>query len=144
MSNVFVVGYDDSPSSQRAVEFAKDLAKQSGASIVIAHVLDWSPYSFLTPDELDDRHKRRKEELSRAEDALIKPVVDSLTQDGISVTSVVRYGKIAATLCEIATEKNAQQLIIGRIGDDGVVARFFGSVAGAVALSSPVPCTIIP
>lgn len=144
MSNVFVVGYDDSPSSQRAVEFARDLAKQSGASIVIAHVLDWSPYSFLTPDELADRHKRRKEELSRAEDALIKPVLNSLAQEGISATSVVRYGKIAATLCEIATEENAQQLIIGRIGDDGVVARFFGSVAGAVALSSPVPCTIIP
>lgn len=144
MSNVIVVGYDDSPSSQRAVEFAKGLAKEAGASLVIAHVLDWSPYSFLTPTELEERHKRRKEELSRAEDALLKPVVENLAAEGLKVDSVIRYGKIADTLCEIATEKGAQQLIIGRIGEDGVIARFFGSVAGAVAMSSPVPCTIIP
>lgn len=144
MSNVILVGYDDSPSSQRAVEFAKNMAKESGASLVVAHVLDWSPYSFLTPTELEERHKRRKEELSRAEDALLKPVVDSLTKDGIDASSVIRYGKIADTLCEIAIEKDAQQLIIGRIGEESVVARFFGSVASAVAMSSSVPCTIIP
>lgn len=144
MSNVIVVGYDDSPSSQRAVEFARAEAKDSGAMLVIAHVLDWSPYSFLTPTELEERHKRRKEELTRAEEALVQPVMDSLAAEGIQAEAVIRYGKIADTLCEIATEKNAQQLIVGRIGDDGMVARFFGSVAGVVALSSPVPCTIIP
>lgn len=144
MSNVIVVGYDDSPSSQRAIEFAKEVAKSSGALLVVAHVLDWSPYSFLTPTELEERHKRRKEELNRAEEALVKPVLESLSGEGVAAEAVIRYGKIADTLCEIATEKEAHQLIIGRIGEDNMVARFFGSVAGVVALSSPVPCTIIP
>ncbi len=144
MSNVIVVGYDDSPSSQRAIEFAKEEAKSSGASLVIAHVLEWSPYSFLTPGEIEERHKQRQKELTRAEEALVKPVLDNLASEGITAESVIRYGKTADTLCEIATEKSAHQLIVGRIGDDSMVARFFGSVAGVVALSSPVPCTIIP
>ncbi len=71
-------------------------------------------------------------------------MVDALVADGFEVDTVLRYGKIAETLCEIASEKDAQQLIIGRMSEEGVVARFFGSVAGAVAMSSPVPCTIIP
>ena len=55
-----------------------------------------------------------------------------------------RYGKIADTLCDIAKEKNAQQLILGRVGDEGVVSRIFGSVTATVASISPIPCTIVP
>ena len=144
MTNLLVVGFDDSPSSRRAVDFASALAKSSGASLVLAHVLDWSPYSFLTQDELAERHKRRKEELSRAESALIQPMLEDLNQQGIQAESEIRYGNIADTLIAIAKERSADQLIVGRIGSDGVVARLFGSVAGALAQSSPVPCTIIP
>ena len=144
MSKVFVVGYDDSPSSRRAVDFALEQAESAGASVVIAHVLEWSAYSFLTPEELEERHGRRKEELARAEVAVIKPVIEQISQKGIEVDSELRYGNIADTLCAIARERNATQLIIGRTGDAGVVSRIFGSVAGALAQSSPVPCTIIP
>ena len=144
MSNVLVVGFDDSSSSRRAVDYALDIAKDSGATVVIAHVLEWSPYSFLTPEELEERHGRRKVELERAEAAVIKPVLEQVSQKGIQVESELRYGNIADTLCEIAKERNANQLIIGRTGDAGVVSRIFGSVAGALAQASPVPCTIIP
>ncbi|MEZ5479992.1 MAG: universal stress protein [Thiolinea sp.] len=144
MGKVFVVGYDDSLSSRRALDFTLELAKASNASIVVAHVLEWSPYSFLTPDELAERHKRRKEELKRAEDAVIKPVVEQLSKKGVSVDSELRYGNIAETLCEIAKERNATQIIVGRTGDAGVMSRIFGSVAGALAQGAPIPCTIIP
>ncbi|MGB1010620.1 MAG: universal stress protein [Thiolinea sp.] len=144
MSKIFVVGYDDSPSSRRAVDYVLAQAEEQKAGIVIAHVLEWSPYSFLTPEELEERHQRRKEELSRAEAAVIQPLVDQIVQKGIQVESELRYGNIADTLCEIAKEKNASQLVVGRTGDAGVVSRIFGSVAAALAQSSPVPCTIIP
>ena len=144
MSKIFVVGYDDSPSSRRAVDYVLAQAEEQKAGIVIAHVLEWSPYSFLTPEELEERHQRRKEELSRAEAAVIQPLVDQIAQKGIQVESELRYGNIADTLCEIAKEKNASQLVVGRTGDAGVVSRIFGSVAAALAQSSSVPCTIIP
>ncbi|MDO6728195.1 universal stress protein, partial [Cognatishimia sp. 1_MG-2023] len=77
MSEKFVVGFDGSDAAKRALDFAVDRAKALGGSVVVAHVLEWSPYSFLTPTELEERHKRRREELERAETALMKPVVDA-------------------------------------------------------------------
>lgn len=144
MSNVLVVGYDDSPSSRRAVDFALALAKTNQASIVIAHVLEWSPYSFLTQEELAERHTRRKEELVRAEKAVITPIMEEMAQQGVQADSEMRYGSITDTLCDIARERNASQLIVGRMGDEGMVSRIFGSVAAGLAQASPVPCTIIP
>ncbi|MCC0030418.1 MAG: universal stress protein [Brucellaceae bacterium] len=144
MSIKYVVGYDGSDSSRRAVDFALDRAKASGASLVVAHVLEWSPYSFLTPEELEERHKRRGEELARAESAVIKPLVDAISGKGVEVETVIKYGHIADTLSAIAKEHDAAQIFLGRQGETGITARIFGSVAGSMVQSTPVPCTIVP
>lgn len=144
MAPLFLVGYDDSPSSRRAVDFAVDQAKQLSGSIVIAHVLEWSPYSFLTPAELEERHKRRKEELARAETAVTQPIVEKLKNQGLTVDAELRYGNVPSVIDDLARERNATQIVIGRTGNAGVVSRVFGSVAGALAQNASVPCTIIP
>lgn len=144
MSRKIVVGFDGSEASRRALDFAVSRAKILGDSIVIAHVLEWSPYSFLTPSELEERHQRRSEELARAEDAIIKPVMKSVEEAGVPVTSVMKYGHIAETLCKIAKEEDAALIFIGRMGDSGFSSRIFGSVAGTLAQVAPVPVTIVP
>jgi nucleotide-binding universal stress UspA family protein len=144
MPQKIIVGYDGSETGQSALEFAVDLAKARGADLVLAHVLEWSPYSFLTPEEIEQRHKRRKEELERAETAVLAPVVKSLQGQGVTVTTVLKYGHIADTLCKIAKDENASQIVVGRTGESGLSARLFGSVAGSLAQASPVPVTIVP
>ncbi|MGR3461580.1 MAG: universal stress protein [Roseovarius sp.] len=144
MSDKFVVGYDGSVAARRALEFAVARAKAQGGAIVLAHVLEWSPYSFLTPSELEERHKRRREEMARAEEAVLGPVVAELTDSGVSVETVIRYGNIAEMLGKIATESGAVQIIVGREGFSALEARIFGSVAGTLVQTAPVPCTIVP
>ena len=144
MSHKIVVGYDGSDSAKAALAFATDLAKAQGGSIVVAHVLEWSPYSFLTPTELEERHKRRGEELARAEQAVLAPVVEKARASGVSADTELRYGHIAETLCNIADEKSASQIVIGRTGHSELTSRLFGSVAGTLAQASPVPVTIVP
>ncbi|RCW78553.1 universal stress protein [Paracoccus lutimaris] len=144
MSNQYIVAYDGSPAAQRAVDYAVERSKTSGAAILIAHVLEWSPYSFLTQEELAERHMRRTEELARAKSAIVDPVVASLTAKGVPVTSDMRYGNVPDTLVAIAQEADAAQIIIGRTGQSTIVARLFGSVAGTLAQMSPVPVTIVP
>ena len=144
MSIKYVVACDGSPASSRALEFAIAQAKNSGASILIAHVLDWSPYSFLTPQELEERHKRRNEELTRAEEAVVKPIVDSVSSQGVQAESVIRYGHVAETLAGIAESEGAAQMFIGRTGHSSLATRVFGSVAGTMAQIVSVPCTIVP
>ena len=144
MSTKYVVGYDGSPASQRAVDFAKALAKENGATIVLAHVLEWSPYSFLTPEEIEERHKRRGEELARAEEAVIAPIKAALSGEGLQVECEIKYGHIADTLGAIAKQTGASQIFVGRDGSSAISARVFGSVAGSLAQSAPVACTIVP
>lgn len=144
MSSKYVVGYDGSTQSRRALDFALDRAKASGASIVVAHILEWSPYSFLTPEELEERHKRRGEELARAKSMVTEPLEKEIADTGVTIETVIRYGHVVDTLCAIAKETDAAQIFIGRQGEGGIAARVFGSVAGSLVQSSPVPCTIVP
>lgn len=144
MSGKIVVGYDDSTSAKSALKFATDLAKAQGSELVVAHVLEWSPYSFLTPDELAERHKRRQEELDRAETAILKPALKSMEGSGLTVSTALKYGHIAETLCTIAREVDASQIIIGRTGHSALSSRLFGSVAGSLVQVAPMPVTIVP
>ena len=144
MSSLYVVAYDGSPASHRAIDFAVDCAERAGAELLIAHVLEWSPYSFLTPEEVEERHTRRTEELERAKTAVIDPIVESLAAKGITPRTVIRYGHVAEVLSDIATKEGASQIFVGRTGHTGVAGRLFGAVTISLAQAAPVPCTIVP
>lgn len=141
MTTTFVVSYDGSDGAKRALAFATERAKAVGAELVIAYVLEWSPYSFLTPDEIEERHARRQKEVARAEEAIVKPALASL--EGIKAHSVIRYGHIADTINAIAKEHSAAQIFLARSGDS-FSSRVFGSTASKLAQSATVPCTIVP
>jgi len=140
----FVVGYDGSPASDDALEFAVSQAKLCDASLVIVHILEWSPYSFLTPQEIEERHARRTNELKRAKEALIDPLIAKTKTTHADVEGVIRYGNIVDTLMKVTKELGASQVFLGRTGHSSLSQRVFGSVAGSLAQHSTVPVTIVP
>ena len=144
MSPNILVGFDDSDASRRALEFALDRAQARREGVLIAHVLEWSPYSFLTPEEIEQRHSRRSDEMLRAENALLKPMLERYADSGVSMTTTMKYGHVAEILCRLAKTEDISLIMIGRTGHSGLSSRLFGSVAGALAQSSPVPVTIVP
>ena len=143
MTDTFIVGFDGTAQSRRAIEYAANKAKKTGADVHVINVLEWSPYSFHTPEELAERHKRREQELDRA-NAAVQPVIDELTKSGVTATSEIRHGNAADILCEVAKDKKAAQIIIGRTGDSGFAQRLLGGLAITLAQVSPVPLTIVP
>lgn len=143
MSEIYIVGFDGTPQSRRAVDYAAGLAKQSGAEVHLVFVLEWSPFSFHTPEELAERRKRREEELERAR-AVVTPVIDELTAAGVTAECFVRHGNAADLLCSTATDRKAAQIIIGRTGDSRLTQRLLGGLAVSLAQVSPVPLTIVP
>ena len=144
MPETYLIAYDGSAASDRALNFGVARARASDARLLLAHVLEWSPYSFLSAEEVAERHKRRNDEVGRAETVILDPVRKKLTGQGLSVETVVRYGHVAEVLGDLATEFSATQIIVGRTGEKGLQARLFGSVAGTLAQVAPVPCTIVP
>lgn len=144
MTVKFVVGYDGSSASDQAIKFAVEQAGNCSATLVVVHVLEWSPYSFLTPQEIEERHKRRNDELKRAQEALVDPVVAKIRGSLDNVESVIRYGNIVDTMMRVTEEVGASQIFIGRTGHSSLSQRVFGSVAGSLAQHATVPVTIVP
>ena len=144
MSKKFVVGIDDSDDCVRAVDFALSMADSADTSIHIIHVLEWSPYSFLTPQELEERHKRRGEELERANSAIVAPILKKLEGCNCETTGEVRYGGIAETITKYCEEIDADQVFIARTGDSQLATRLFGSVPSTLVQISKVPVTVVP
>src|SRR6056297_2464303 len=74
----FLVGIDGSDCGDRAISTAVVQARAAGADLVICYVIAWSPYTFSTPQENAERHRRREEELESARSKLLEPWVDKL------------------------------------------------------------------
>lgn len=144
MSLVFLVGVDCSDCSNRALEYAAERAAVKGARLVIAHVIEWSPFTFSTPQENEERHKRREEELERAHSEIVDPLVARFREQGLEVEGMVRHGHAAETLMQIANEIDATNIVIGRKGGSRLKAQLFGSVASALAQISDRPVTVVP
>ena len=144
MTDTFLLAVDGSEPAGRAAEFAKLRAKAGGARLVVAYVIEWSPYTFNTPEENEERHKRREEEIARAKSQVLDPLVAALEAEGLEVEGVVRHGNVAEVLGGLAGEKGACQIFIGRKGLSKVKAMLFGSVAGTLVQVSPVPVTVVP
>ncbi|WP_299982534.1 universal stress protein [uncultured Ruegeria sp.] len=144
MLNKYLVAVEGSEGSQRALAHAIERAKTSNAELVLAHIIDWSPYSFHTPEELSARHKRREEELTRARDVVLAPIVKLVEDAGVKSSSEVRHGKAAETLAEMAIEHDVAQIIAGRSGESGVSSMLFGTTPSKLVQISSVPVLIVP
>jgi len=144
MSKVLLVGVDCSNCSNRALEYASDRAEMSKAQLIVVHVIDWSPFSFNTPQENEERHRRREDELQRAHQEIIDPVVEGLREKGVFARGVIRHGHPAETLNEVAKEFGATNIIIGKTGSSRIKSQLFGSVANTLVQISKVPVTVVP
>jgi len=91
-----VVGVDRSEASRRAVEFALDRCREASASLVLAHVIPWSPYSCTTLQENEERPKRHAAELTAAREQVLAPL-ERLTE-GLPTESIARHGHPAEAL----------------------------------------------
>ncbi len=144
MSKVLLVGVDCSNCSNRAFEYAADRAEMSKAQLIVVHVIDWSPFSFNTPQENEERHRRREDELQRAHKEIIDPMVDDLREKGVFARGVIRHGHPAETLNEVAKEFGATNIIIGKTGSSRIKSQLFGSVANTLVQISKIPVTVVP
>ena len=144
MEKPLLVGIDCSECSQRALEFAVTWARSTNSRLLVAHVIEWSPFSFNTPMENEVRHKRREDELVRARTEIVDPVVEGLRARGVSAEGLVRHGHAAQTINQLALETGASNIIIGRKGASRIKSHLFGSVPSMLVQIADQPVTVVP
>lgn len=139
-----VVGLDGHGSGDKALAFARDLAsKTSDCELIVVYVIEWSPFSFQTPEENAERHKRREEEIAVARERVVNPAVAALSEAGLSARAIVRHGDVADTIDDIAHKEGASQIIVARSSAGGLTSRIFGSSTANLVMNARVPVTVV-
>lgn len=143
MPGTVLVGVDKGDASKRAVEFARDRAKALGVTLVLAHIVPWSPYSFNTPEENEMRSARRKSELAAAEEQILEPARAAAGED-VECITVAKHGDRAELLNALAREHDSFHILVGRTGERQMKTKLFGSVPGQLIQMADVPVTVVP
>lgn len=144
MGTKLIVGLDGHGSGERAVTYARRLAELIGdCELLLIYVVEWSPYSFQTAEENDQRHKRREEEISTATERVVDPAVAKLHAAGVKASGKVRHGDVASILMTVAEEEAAEQIVVGRSSEGGFAKRIFGSATSNLVMHASVPVTVV-
>lgn len=141
---IFVVAYEGGDGAARVLDYAIMRALKEDAGLMLVHVLEWSPYQFLSAEELSERHGRRKIELGRAKEAIIDPAMARCEAAGVPVQSWMHYGSVPELVIDAAKKSGATAIFVGRSGANSIGARIFGSTPLAIAQIATVPTIIVP
>ena len=144
MAVKLVVGLDGSPSGERALAFAKRVARLvEGSELILVYVIEWSPFTFQTAEENAERHKRREEEFAVATSRIVDPALKAAQDEGFTARGIVKHGKVADLLNTVALQEHADQIVVARTSTDGLAARVFGTATANLVMSASVPVTVV-
>lgn len=135
-----LVPVDFSEHSAYALEVAASMARESGAEIVLLHMMGLSE-AVLTKDaaqEAAEAHYYMKLTRKRFEDFLDQPYLQ-----GVKVHEMVQNYKIFSEINEVALEVEASLIIMGSHGTSGLSGIFVGSNTEKVVRTAKVPVLIV-
>jgi nucleotide-binding universal stress UspA family protein len=135
---------DGSPSAGEAQREAFDLAKLSGAPLVVVAVshttlpaVGYSAYGYsdVVSELTRAEHKRL--------DELLGDVVEAAVMEGIDCTTVRADGAIVEEISRVAAEHRAQLVVVGSHGWGAARRLLSGSVSTGLVHSAPCPVLVV-
>ncbi|HUN94701.1 MAG TPA: universal stress protein [Bradyrhizobium sp.] len=141
-----LVATDGSEGADRAVEYAATRAKVEGAELLIVNIVG----GYGLPDKV-------VRAFTNAQQAWLDELFASLSAEtltkardhawSIGVTTIQlesRDGDVAQTIIEIAQEKEANGIVVGKRGAGRIAGLLLGSVSQKLVSLAPLPVTVIP
>lgn len=144
MFKKILVPLDGSELSERALNPAIDLARQSGGELVLLSVpvlkrmfvAEETGYGLLLPYEsLMDSHRELTEYL--------ESLTEKLPRDDFSLQTKVIEGDDASVIVRTAVAENADIIIMSTHGYSGLTRWMLGSVSEKVLRSTPCPVMVV-
>ena len=140
-----VCGVDGSEHARHAAITALGLADRLGARLTLLHV---TPTRTLVPVDslpmtIDPSAYRRSAELAFSES---EAAFDALSPEITAADAdfEVRLGQPAVVLAEVATDCDAELIVVGSRGRGAWRSAVLGSVSSEVARRAPCPVMIVP
>lgn len=132
-----LVPTDFSEASERAVDYAADLAKKFGAKVTMIYVDDLN-YSEIGMFGIVDADRLRQETKARASDKLER-LMGEFIPEGSRGDTVVAEGKPGVEIVEYAAKSDADLLVVSTHGHTGLSHMLLGSTAEYVVRRAPCP-----
>ncbi|QLD87255.1 universal stress protein [Natronomonas halophila] len=135
-----VVPYDGSELAKDALEFAVE--HHEDADIALVHVLDFVEAGYDAPPEaaLPGYWQDWHEEAEKAAEEMFAEAEDLVDVDFETETIV---GRPARAIVEYVDETDADAIVMGSHGREGVSRILLGSVAETVVRRAEVPVTVV-
>lgn len=137
MFKTIVLAVDGSESSDRALTYAGDLAKQSGGRVVAVHIKELIAGRFAGPVHVDEDEIQTK----------IRRQVKDLSDAGVNIAVEMHStmtGGPAPVIAEAAARENADVIVTGTRGHTALAGVIVGSVAQRLLHVAPCPVLVVP
>nr|AWJ66147.1 putative universal stress protein [uncultured bacterium] len=135
-----VVPIDFSEQSDYALKVAATLAKKHSAEILALHMLELSQ-AMVTSSE--GFHPEQTVFLIKLAEKRFKEFLSKPYLKGVKITPIVKHFKVFSEVNDVAKKNNADMIVMGSHGTDGLKEIFVGSNAERVVRNADIPVLVI-
>lgn len=140
---IILVGIDGSEGSLRAAEHGVALARERGASLLLATVVR-TPEGWWGIGGAPPTPEAMSAALVEGQQKILEEAEDHLDLTGIDHETIEEVGDPGTRLLAVAEERGADLIVIGRRGANLAERVILGSVADRVCHLAPIPVLVIP
>lgn len=135
-----IVPVDFSEQSEKALKVAATLAQEHDSELLVLHMLELSPAimadsGYVSQEQVVHLIKIGEK---RFADFLDKPYLK-----GLKITPIIKHYKVFSEISEVAEKHNADLIVMGSHGTDGLQEIFIGSNTERVVRTSEIPVLVI-
>lgn len=135
-----VLPVDFSKQSENALKMAVKLAKKNNAEILALHMLELSPAvisdgEYISPEHIVHLLKITEK---RFDEFLDQPILKD-----VNITPIIKHFKVFSEVNDIAEKHNADLIVMGSNGTDGLEEIFVGSNTERVVRTSEIPVLVV-
>jgi len=134
---------DFSTNAMKAVTYAAEIAKRTGAAIYLLHVIEPVTDKIRQPYPL---HDRLEEEIANARLKELKSLKYTLADvyPELTIETELAKGTITTSILDYAENLQADIIIMGTQGASGLKEVFLGSISGGTIGRTTIPVLAIP
>ena len=136
MYDSILVATDGSDNAGAALEHALDVAVTADATVYVVTVVDPGSsmrFGVAEVEEIDDAARE-----------VIDEIVEAYADHDVEIRGDVRRGKPADVLLRYAEEIDADLIVAGQHGDDGLSGAILGSTTDRLTRLTSVPVLVVP
>lgn len=143
MTDHILLPTDGERGTNRAIEYALDLASTLNATLHALYVVDESVFSAYSGDEFVQEHEGPQAALEDVGDDALTAIAEQAIQAEIDVETSMRYGRPEEEIVAVADEIDADTIVMGSKTRPGEYRQLLGSISERVLRLTERPVTVV-